>query len=193
MATRRLTITASQQQYWLDTGAQFLTVRTPAFQQDFVGPAERLGLLHVWNRGLGGAGPTNADGHERFASRLGMNGLVNEAFREVRGFLEREKRLLLNTTVTAVDYDDQEGGENGFSLKIANEKEPLRCRNQVFTMPLPQCLQLLGDHFPWSRFSSPSLRDKKNSALTYEGLLDQMRAKQYDPCICLLVLLVNSV
>ena len=35
--------------------------------------------------------------------------------------------------------------------------------------------------------------NKKSSALTYEGLLDQMRAKQYDHCICLLVLLVTSV
>ena len=82
-----------------------------------MGPAERLGLLHVFS--LGGA--PNADGNERLVSRLGMNGLGNETFREVTGLLEREKRLLLNTTVTAIDYDGQGGissgdCENEFSL-----------------------------------------------------------------------------
>jgi len=66
MATRRIGDAT------LDHGAQFFTVRTPAFRHrvdDWVG----RGLVHVWNHGFDGD-----DGHPRYVATHGMNSLAKD-------------------------------------------------------------------------------------------------------------------
>lgn len=69
----------------LDHGAQFFTVRTPAFATQ-VADWERRGLAHVWCHGFGdGSGDTTTagaaavgDGHPRWVGTLGMNALAKD-------------------------------------------------------------------------------------------------------------------
>jgi hypothetical protein len=61
-----------------DTGAQFLTARTPAFQQ-MAADWEARGLTYVWSHGWAdSAGQPQMDGHPRYAVHGGMNGLAQE-------------------------------------------------------------------------------------------------------------------
>jgi renalase len=69
----------------LDHGAQFFTVRTPAFAAR-VADWERRGLAHVWCHGFGaGSGDTTSpsataagDGHPRWVGTFGMNALAKD-------------------------------------------------------------------------------------------------------------------
>lgn len=56
----------------LDHGAQFFTVRTPAFRHRVDDWLER-GLVHVWNHGF-----VDRDGHPRYAAAGGMNSLAKD-------------------------------------------------------------------------------------------------------------------
>ena len=66
MATRRIGGAT------LDHGAQFFTVRTPAFQRQVDRWLER-GLVDVWTHGCGGH-----DGHPRYVATAGMNSLAKD-------------------------------------------------------------------------------------------------------------------
>ncbi len=66
LATRRIGAAT------LDHGAQFFTVRTPAFQHRVDNWVER-DLVAVWSRGFGGD-----DGHPRYAATGGMNSLAKD-------------------------------------------------------------------------------------------------------------------
>ncbi|MDA3030698.1 MAG: FAD-dependent oxidoreductase, partial [Actinomycetota bacterium] len=56
----------------LDHGAQFFTVRSPAFARQIADWEER-GLVHVWNNGFDGA-----DGHPRYVATNGMSSLAKD-------------------------------------------------------------------------------------------------------------------
>ena len=56
----------------LDHGAQFFTVRSPAFAAQVAEWQER-GLVHVWNQGFDGA-----DGHPRYVATNGMSSLAKD-------------------------------------------------------------------------------------------------------------------
>jgi predicted NAD/FAD-dependent oxidoreductase len=56
----------------LDHGAQFFTVRSPAFAAQ-VADWEKRGLVHVWNHGFDGG-----DGHPRYVATNGMNSLAKD-------------------------------------------------------------------------------------------------------------------
>ena len=66
LATRRIG-TAT-----VDHGAQFFTVRTPAFQRQVDDWVER-GLVAIWSHGF-----TSDDGHPRYAATSGMNSLAKD-------------------------------------------------------------------------------------------------------------------
>ena len=69
-----------------DTGAQFFTVREPAFQR-YVDEWQAAGLVYVWSTGwsdgsLIAAAPTN-DGYPRYAINGGMNALARHLAAQV--------------------------------------------------------------------------------------------------------------
>lgn len=61
----------------LDHGAQFFTVRTPAFQACVDDWIER-GVVHVWNHGFDGG-----DNHPRYVGSSGMNSIAKDLARGV--------------------------------------------------------------------------------------------------------------
>jgi hypothetical protein len=119
LATRRIG-TAT-----LDHGAQFLTVRTPAFQRrvdDWIG----RGLVAVWAHGFG-----PADMHPRLAAPAGMNSLA----KDVAVGLD----VSCSTTVSAVRA-------SGSRWQVFGDDGSVRLADRVLvTAPLPQSAALLVD------------------------------------------------
>jgi hypothetical protein len=119
LATRRIG-TAT-----LDHGAQFFTVRTPAFRQRVDDWIER-GLVVVWSHGFG-----PEDAHPRFVSRSGMNALAHD--------LAVGLEVSCSTMAVAVR-------RSGAQWQVRVEDGSVRVADRVVvTTPLPQASALLAD------------------------------------------------
>lgn len=119
LATRRIG-TAT-----LDHGAQFFTVRTPAFQRRVDDWIER-GLVAVWSHGFG-----SADVHPRFVAPAGMNSLAKD--------LARGHDVSCSTMACAVR-------PSGSQWHVVIDDGSVRVADQVVvTTPLPQSSALLAD------------------------------------------------
>ena len=90
--------------------------------------------------------------------------------------------MLLNRKVISVAFDPTPPGLFKVTTHSGkNDVTVLTCQDLVLTMPLPQSMALLEEsNFPFDLF------DKRGE------LLLQMQAKQYHPCICLIVVVKVS-
>jgi renalase len=119
LATRRIG-TAT-----LDHGAQFFTVRTPAFQHRVDDWIER-GLVTVWSHGFGAT-----DVHPRFVAPLGMNSLAKD--------LAFGLDVSCSTRAVAVR-------RAGPQWEVATDDDVVRVADRlVVATPLPQASALLTD------------------------------------------------
>jgi renalase len=119
LATRRIG-TAT-----LDHGAQFFTVRTPAFQHRVDDWIER-GLVTVWSHGFG-----STDVHPRFVAPLGMNSLAKD--------LAVGLDVSCSTRAVAVR-------RAGPQWEVATDDDVVRVADRlVVATPLPQASALLTD------------------------------------------------
>lgn len=126
MATRRIG-TAT-----LDHGAQFFTVRTPAFGRTVDDWAER-GLVRVWSHGFG-----LDDGYPRFIATGGMNSLAKD--------LARGVSIECSTLAFAVRPSGNPGPEADHSWEVLIDDGSIRYADAVvITTPLPQAFALLAD------------------------------------------------
>ncbi len=119
LATRRIG-TAT-----LDHGAQFFTVRTPAFQHRVDDWIER-GLVAVWTHGFGGA-----EGYPRYVAPAGMNSLAKD--------LARGIDVSCSTLAVAVRPSDSQW------QVVIDDGSVLLADRVVVTAPLPQTSVLLAD------------------------------------------------
>jgi predicted NAD/FAD-dependent oxidoreductase len=109
----------------LDHGAQFFTVRTPAFQRRVDDWSER-GLATVWSHGFG-----SAEVHPRFVAPAGMNSLAKD--------LSVGLDVSCSTRVVSVR-------DSGSQWQVLSEDGSVRMADRVVvTTPLPQSLALLRD------------------------------------------------
>jgi renalase len=119
LATRRIGTAV------LDHGAQFFTVRTPAFRRRVDDWVER-GLVTVWSYGFG-----SADVHPRFVAPAGMNSLARD--------LAVGLDVSCSTTVVAVR-------PSGPRWQVVVDDGSVRLADRVVvTAPLPQSSVLLAD------------------------------------------------
>lgn len=111
----------------LDHGAQFFTVRTPAFQARVDEWIER-GLVHVWNHGF-----ESDDGHPRYVGSAGMNSIA----KDLAVGLEIETSTMA-FTVRPADGDHR--------WHVVIDDGTVRPADAVIlTSPIPQSLALLVD------------------------------------------------
>ena len=124
----------------LDHGAQFFTVRTPAFQRRVDDWIDR-GIVHVWNHGFDADA---ADGHPRYVATNGMNSLAKDLAAGLDGTSCSIETSTMAFTVRATAERDETPGVSGWDVVI--DDASVRSGDAVvLTSPLPQSLALLVD------------------------------------------------
>ncbi len=122
LATRRIG-TAT-----LDHGAQFFTVRTPAFQRQVDDWVER-GLVSIWARGFGAD-----DGHPRYVATAGMNSLA------------KDLAVGLDVRCSTMAFAIRPGPDEGARWQVVIDDGTVHAADAVIvTTPLPQAFALLAD------------------------------------------------
>ena len=179
LATRRLN------EFKADTGAQFITARSNAFKEQFIQPGLDGGYIHVWS--LGGFTETNlsklksdqSDGHPRYSSHLGLNGLVQQAFSDLKD--HPNFQIYLNTRVTEIILSNQ---KSQFQVELDN-KDSIQCNHVVITMPLPQAIPMI-----------QNVVLQGENALKFNCNLNNVnqlaKSKVYDHCLCLIAILPRT-
>lgn len=116
-----------------DHGAQFFTVREPAFQT-YVDQWKQDGLVFVWASGFsdGSLATAPTDGHPRYAVKGGMNELAKHLAEDLGD-------VRVNTKIVTATCDD-----NGWILQDENGGLYLG-RSLIMTAPVPQSLQILDE------------------------------------------------
>ena len=120
----------------LDHGAQFFTVRTPAFQRRIDDWIER-GLVHVWCNGFGhgsldDVSGNDGDGYPRYVASAGMNSLA------------KDLAVGLDVEVSTMVFSVRPGTETRWSVIIDDGTER-PADAVIITAPLPQAFSLLVD------------------------------------------------
>lgn len=122
----------------LDHGAQFFTVRSPAFQRRVDDWVDR-DLVHVWNHGFD---LEAEDGHPRYVATSGMNSLAKDLAARLDGSSCTIETSTMAFTVRAGVASDS--GRSAWDLVI--DDATVRSGDAVIlTSPLPQSLALLVD------------------------------------------------
>lgn len=118
----------------LDHGAQFFTVRSPAFATQVDDWQER-GLVHVWNHGFTtpDANDADADGYPRYVATNGMNSLAKD--------LAVDVDVRCSTMVFAIRRDI----ETGTVTVVIDDGTVLDTDAVIVTTPLPQAFALMID------------------------------------------------
>jgi len=111
----------------LDHGAQFFTVRDPAFAA-IVDEWQRAGVVHEWCRGFAGD-----DGHPRYAARGGMNAIAKH--------LAAGLDVRCDSLVFGIGRGDPDGG-GGWRITL-DDNSVTAVDALVMTCPLPQTFSLL--------------------------------------------------
>jgi predicted NAD/FAD-dependent oxidoreductase len=114
----------------LDHGAQFFTVRTPAFQRQ-VDDWTARGLVTIWSHGFDAA-----DGHPRHVAVAGMNSLA----KDLAGGLD----VRCSTMIFAI-RPTTAGADTKRWHVVIDDGETLDADAVVVTTPLPQAFALLVD------------------------------------------------
>jgi renalase len=120
LATRRIG-TAT-----LDHGAQFFTVRTPAFQRQ-VDDWIRRGLVTVWTNGF-----DSDDGHPRYAATAGMNSLA------------KDLATGLDVRCSTMAFSVRPRGDDGWEVAI-DDGTAHPADAVIVSTPVPQAFALLAD------------------------------------------------
>jgi len=138
-----------------DHGAQFFTVRDPAFEAH-VDQWKADGVVFVWSHGFSDGSLVTAptDGHPRHAVNGGMNELTKHLAKDLND-------VQINTKVVTATCDDK-----GWILQNENGGLFLG-RSLIMTAPVPQSLQIL---------------DEGATILTREDY-DQLASVEYAPCL----------
>ncbi len=160
LATRRMGDAA------FDTGAQFFTVRDPAFAAEIAG-WQAAGLVAPWCDGfpvLGRAG--TPDGHPRYRAVGGMNRVAKHL---AQGLDLRDQRTVTRLTAVAGGWEvTVEPGDLAKPGAVASgPAQTLRADAVVLTAPAPQAVRLL-----------------RASGLPVDPAVEAVR---YAPCLCLLI------
>ena len=113
----------------LDHGAQFFTVRSPAFAKTVDDWSER-GLVHVWNHGFDG---TDGDNHPRYVATGGMNSLAKD--------LAVGLDIRCSTMVFAV----RRNADSGDVSVAVDDGTSHEADAVIVTAPLPQAFALMID------------------------------------------------
>ena len=122
LATRRIG-TAT-----VDHGAQFFTVRTPAFQRQVDDWMDR-GLVTIWSNGF-----TDDDGHPRYVATSGMNSLAKDLAVE------------LDVRCSTMAFGIRPGVDADAPWQVAIDDGTVHHADAVLvTTPLPQAFALLAD------------------------------------------------
>lgn len=151
-----------------DHGAQFFTVRTPAFATT----VERwvaAGLVDIWNHGFG-----EPDGHPRYIAPRGMNSLAKELARPLGA--HPPGRIELDTMAFAVRRSEPDTASDTASdlapLRVIVDDGSERPADAVIsTCPLPQTFSLLVD--AGIEFDEQVFRTDYDRTLTLLALLDR--------------------
>lgn len=114
----------------LDHGAQFFTVRTPAFQRQ-VDDWSARGLVSIWSHGF-----DSGDGHPRHIAVAGMNALAKD--------LAHGLDVRCSTMAFAVRPADA-GTQVGSWQVVIDDGTALDADAVIVTAPLPQAFALLVD------------------------------------------------
>ncbi len=110
----------------VDHGAQFFTVRTPAFQRRVDDWLAR-GLVEIWSHGFG-----SGDGHPRYVASRGMNSLA------------KDLALDLDVSCSTMAFAVRPAPSGGWHVAI--DDGSMRTADAVVvTTPLPQAFALLVD------------------------------------------------
>jgi renalase len=124
----------------LDHGAQFFTVRTPAFQRR-VNDWMNRGIVHVWNHGFNSEA---ADGHPRYVATSGMNSLAKDLAAGLEGTSCSIETSTMAFTVQTTAEPAGTDSAKGWDVVI--DDASVRSGDAVvLTCPLPQSLSLLID------------------------------------------------
>lgn len=160
----------------LDHGAQFFTVRSPAFRRRVDDWIER-GLVTVWNHGF------VDDGHPRYVGAEGMNSLA----KDLAASAERAGAKVMTSTL-AFGLRPYSGGDEAHRWDVViDDGTTLAADAVVFTCPLAQTFALLADVGVWK--SGDEATDAAHDAIVARlGIdLDQTLFRtQYDRTIALL-------
>lgn len=155
----------------LDHGAQFFTVRTPAFQRRVDDWLER-GIVHVWNHGF-----ADDDGHPRYVGTNGMNSIAKDL----------ALGLTVETSTLAFGLRPDSQG-HGHRWEVVVDDGSIRPADAVvFTAPLPQTFALLADIGVWN--SGDEATDAAHDAVVARLGIDLDRTlfrTQYDRTMALL-------
>ena len=158
LATRRVGSAA------FDTGAQFFTVRDPAFAAA-VSAWERAGVVARWGDGFPSLdSATGTDGHPRYRAVGGMNRLAQHL---AVGLDVRDQRTVTGLAEDGVRWRVTVEPGDLVQAPASGPSETLLADAVVLTAPVPQAVALL-----------------EHSALPVDPRLHAVR---YDPCFCLLV------
>ncbi len=111
----------------LDHGAQFFTVRTPAFQACVDDWIER-GVVHVWNHGFDGG-----DNHPRYVGSSGMNSIAKDLARGV------------SVETSTMAFTVRAGSGNARWELVIDDGSARSADAVILTSPIPQSLALLVD------------------------------------------------
>lgn len=137
----------------LDHGAQFFTVRTPAFGQRVEEWVQR-GLVRVWSHGF-----TDDDGHPRFVAPAGMNSLA----KDLAAPLDVETSTMVFAVRPATDRPGWDVVIDDGSARPADAV--------ILTCPIPQTFGLLVD--AGIDFDDPRLRVDYDRTLALLAVLDR--------------------
>ena len=152
-----------------DHGAQFFTVRAPAFAAH-VAAWDAAGLLFRWANGWSDGSIAGAvvDGHARYAVHGGMNALAKHLAADITA---RGASIRLNVRLTALSVEN-----DGWCAASADD-ETYCAPTVLLTAPAPQSLALL---------------DAGNATLQ-PGQQAALAAIRYAPCLCGLVWVEGQV
>lgn len=117
----------------LDHGAQFFTVRTPAFQRRVDDWLER-GIVRVWNHGFDE--DTGDDGHPRYVGAAGMNSLAKDLATSLPDSVDIE--------TSTMAFEVRAGQSHRWDLMI-DDGTRRTADAIILTSPLPQTFALLID------------------------------------------------
>lgn len=160
----------------LDHGAQFFTVRSPAFQRRVDDWVER-GLVKVWNNGF-----VDDDGHPRYVGSNGMNSLAKDLATSVSS-----AGAVIETSTLVFGLRPFSGtGTHRWDVVI-DDGSTRPADAVIFTCPLAQTFALLADVGVWK--SGDEATDAAHDAIVARlGIdLDQTLFRtQYDRTIALL-------
>jgi predicted NAD/FAD-dependent oxidoreductase len=161
----------------LDHGAQFFTVRSPAFQRRVDDWLDR-GLVTVWNHGF-----TDDDGHARYVGTDGMNSLA----KDLAASVARSGATIETSTLA---FGLRPGSTSGVARRwevVIDDGSTRPADAVIFTCPLAQTFALLADVGVWK--SGDEATDAAHDAIVARlGIdLDQTLFRtQYDRTIALL-------